>query len=60
MAYDEAMKAKNQTESANTMLTEMLNRITNFLGTKGATPEQVKKVNVCVTICSLSLTYMYF
>ena len=44
MAYDEAIKAKNQTEKARLSLQSLLSDVEDFLGLGRATPEDVKKV----------------
>lgn len=54
MAYNEAMKAKNQTEKAKLMLQNVLSDVQDFLGLGRATPDDVKEVIIIV------LFYVFF
>lgn len=45
MAYNEALKAKNQTEYARTALQDLFVRISGFLSADGATPNDIKSVS---------------
>jgi hypothetical protein len=45
MAYNEALKVKNETEYARTALQDLFVRISGFLSADGATPDDIKQVN---------------
>lgn len=45
MAYNEALKVKNETEYARTTLQDLFVRISNFLKANGATPDEIKTVS---------------
>lgn len=54
MAYNEALKAKNQTEYARTALQDLFVRISGFLSADGATPNDIK----CIYIDVLEKIYI--
>eukprot|EP00105_Crassostrea_gigas_P030552 XP_011452903.1 PREDICTED: laminin subunit beta-3 [Crassostrea gigas] len=56
MAYNEALKAKNQTEYAGTALQDLFVRISGFLSADGATPNDIKYIAEEVLAMSISLT----
>lgn len=56
MAYNEALKAKNQTEYARTALQDLFVRISGFLSADGATPNDIKSIAEEVLAMSISLT----
>nr|XP_034317839.1 laminin subunit beta-1-like [Crassostrea gigas]XP_034317840.1 laminin subunit beta-1-like [Crassostrea gigas] len=56
MAYNEALKAKNQTEHACTALQDLFVRISGFLSADGATPNDIKSIAEEVLAMSISLT----
>ena len=45
MAYDRAMQAKNQSEQSRTELEDLITRISDFLGQKGARPADIRAVS---------------
>lgn len=46
MAYERAMEAKNQSETARAQLEDLINRISEFLGASGARPADIRAVSV--------------
>ncbi|KAK3579401.1 hypothetical protein CHS0354_029709 [Potamilus streckersoni] len=56
MAYDEAMKARNISESTRTNLKNLLNRTSDYLKDQGAKPEQIEQIAQEVLRMSISLT----
>ena len=46
MAYEEALQAKTASENTRMDLEKLLNKISDFLDTNGAKPEEVQKVRL--------------
>lgn len=56
MAFDKALQAKNESESAKAELDDLINRITEFLSQKGARPADIRAVADEVLAMSISLS----
>ncbi|XP_069142073.1 laminin subunit beta-1-like [Argopecten irradians] len=55
MAYNAALRAKNETESARLMLETLLNQVADFLSPSTGTPEQIRQIAEEVLAMSISL-----